>query len=80
MRSMLTLHYESIVHCEFGSWKPVDTARELQLKGASQRGQEPLDTEAEEATTLEAVTRRQPVKITADLEVNWRMCELAIAL
>jgi hypothetical protein len=30
--------------------------------GASQRGLEPWNTEVEESTTLEAVTRRQPVK------------------
>jgi hypothetical protein len=42
---------------EFGSWKPVGTARELQLKGVSQRVQEPLDTEAEDATPLEAATK-----------------------
>jgi hypothetical protein len=43
----------------FGSWKPVSSARELQLKGASQREQEPLDTEAEDATPLEAVTKQR---------------------
>jgi hypothetical protein len=31
---------------EFVSWKPVSVAQELQLKGESQREQEPLDTEA----------------------------------
>jgi hypothetical protein len=35
---------------EFGSWKPVSSTRELQLKGASQRGHEPLDTGVEDAT------------------------------
>jgi hypothetical protein len=42
---------------KFGSWKPVGTARELQLKGASHCGQEPLETEAEDATLLEAATK-----------------------
>jgi hypothetical protein len=43
------------------------------------------NTEAEEATALEAVTRRQPVKIQHTEEnlmrgvVNCRVCELAIA-
>jgi hypothetical protein len=36
-------------------------ARELQLKGASQRGQKPLNTEADEVTVLGAVTGK-PVK------------------
>jgi hypothetical protein len=44
-----------------------------------------VNTEGEEATALEAVTRRQPVKIeqTGDLAravVKCRVCELAIAL
>jgi hypothetical protein len=43
----------------FCSWKPVSSARQLQLKGASQRGQEPLDTEAEDATLLEAATKQR---------------------
>jgi hypothetical protein len=34
------------VRCEFGSWKPVSSSRELQLRG--QGGQEPLDTDAED--------------------------------
>jgi hypothetical protein len=43
-----------------------------------------VNTEAEEATTLEAVTRRKPVKIqhtekTSNVE-NCRVCELAIVL
>jgi hypothetical protein len=42
---------------EFVSWKPVSSARELQLNGASQSGQEPLNTEAEDATSLEAATK-----------------------
>jgi hypothetical protein len=45
--------------CEFASWKPVSPARELQLAGASQRGQEPLDTEAGDATPLEAATKQR---------------------
>jgi hypothetical protein len=36
---------------DFVSWKPVSSARELQLEGASHRGQEPLDTEALKAAT-----------------------------
>jgi hypothetical protein len=53
--------------------------------GASQRGPEAWDTEAEESTTLWAVARRKPVK-TADWEVlvpavvNCRVFELALAL
>jgi hypothetical protein len=35
----------------------VNSARKVQLKGASQRGQEPLNTKAEEAISLEAVTK-----------------------
>jgi hypothetical protein len=42
-----------------GSWKPVCSARELQLKGAGQRGQEPLDTEAEDAILLVAATKQR---------------------
>lgn len=41
---------------EFGNWKPVGTARELQLKGASQRRQETPDMEAEDVKRLEAST------------------------
>jgi hypothetical protein len=43
MRFVPKPHKESVVLC---SWKPVSSAGEQQLKGASQRGQEPLDTEA----------------------------------
>jgi hypothetical protein len=38
-----------------------------------------VNTEAEKATALEAVARRQPVKILRAV-VNFRVCELAIAL
>jgi hypothetical protein len=38
--------------------KPASLAQELQLKGASQRGHEPLDTEAKDATMLEATTKQ----------------------
>jgi hypothetical protein len=38
-----------------------------------------VNTEAEEATSLEAVTR-QPVKITADRKISMSCSELAIAL
>jgi hypothetical protein len=44
---------------QFGSWKPVSSARELQPKAACQRGQEPLDTEAENATKLVAATKQR---------------------
>jgi hypothetical protein len=37
-----------------------------------------VNAKAEEATALEAVARRQPVKINA--VVNCRVCELAISL
>jgi hypothetical protein len=43
----------------FGSWKPIITDLELKRKGASQREQEPLDTEAEYATPLEAATKQR---------------------
>jgi hypothetical protein len=36
----------------------VSSVRELQLKGASQQGQELLDTKAKDATLLEATTRQ----------------------
>jgi hypothetical protein len=58
MRSVPRLHKESIVRCEFASLKQVSSARELQLKGVGQGGQEPLDTEAEDATPFEAATKR----------------------
>jgi hypothetical protein len=58
MQSVLRLHKELIVRCEFGSWKPVNTARELQLKGASQWGQEPLDREAKDITLLKAAIKQ----------------------
>jgi hypothetical protein len=41
------------------AWKPVNSAGELQLKGACQRGQEQLDMEAEDATLLEAATKQR---------------------
>jgi hypothetical protein len=59
MRSLPMLHKESAVRCEFVSWKLVNSAREVHLKGASKRGQEPLHTEAEDATSLEAVTKQR---------------------
>lgn len=43
----------------FGSWKPVSAVRELQLKAACQQGQEPLDTEAGDATLLEVATKQR---------------------
>jgi hypothetical protein len=57
--SVPKLHKESIVSCEFGSWKPISSAREQLRKGASQRGQEPLDAEPEDATLLEAATKQR---------------------
>jgi hypothetical protein len=47
------------VMSEFGSWKSVSTVRKLQLKSASQRRQEPLETKAENATTLVAATKQR---------------------
>jgi hypothetical protein len=59
MWSMPRLHKESITCVsEFGSWKPVSTAWESQLKGDSQRGQEPLDTQAEDTAPLEATAKQ----------------------
>jgi formamidopyrimidine-DNA glycosylase len=57
MWSMPRLHKESTAR--FGSWKLISSARGLQKKGASQRGQEPLDKEAEDATLLEAATKQR---------------------
>jgi hypothetical protein len=57
MRFVPKLHKESIARPD--RWKPVSSARELQRKGASQREQEPLDKEAEEATLLEAATKQR---------------------
>jgi hypothetical protein len=59
MRSVLRLHKESTVCCEFGSWKLVSSAWELQLKDASQQGQEPLHTEAKDTTPLEVATKQR---------------------
>jgi hypothetical protein len=59
VQSVPRLHEESIVLCEFCSLQPVSSARELQPKDASQRGQEPLDTEAEDAIPLEAATKQR---------------------
>jgi hypothetical protein len=42
----------------FGSWKPVSSTQELQLKGASQQAQESMDMEAKYATLLEATTKQ----------------------
>jgi hypothetical protein len=43
----------------FGSWKPIISVRELKLNDVSQRGQEPLNTEAEDATPLEAAAKQR---------------------
>jgi hypothetical protein len=56
VEKMLVVSLKGLVS-EFCSWKPVISARELQLNGVSQRGQEPLDTEVEDATSLEAITK-----------------------
>jgi hypothetical protein len=53
--------------------------------GAGQRGLEPQSMEAEESTTLGAVTRRQLVKTqqterTVCVAVNCKVCESAIVL
>jgi hypothetical protein len=37
----------------------VSSTRELHLKSANQRGQEPLDTKAQDATPLEAATKQR---------------------
>jgi hypothetical protein len=50
---------EWIVYHEFGSWKPARTAQELQLKGASQRGQELLDMEAKDSALLKTPTKHR---------------------
>jgi hypothetical protein len=57
--SVPRLKKESMVVSYFESWKAVGSVRELQLKGASQRGLEPLDMEAEDATLLEATTKQR---------------------
>jgi hypothetical protein len=69
--SLPRLQESSIVRYEFGSYKVVNTAQELQLKGASQRAQEPLDMAAEEATALEAIGRRQPVMIHQSYKISY---------
>jgi hypothetical protein len=59
IRSERRLHKQSFcVVGEFGNSKPVSTDREVQLKGASQRGQETPDTEAENVKRLEASTKQ----------------------
>jgi hypothetical protein len=54
------------VLCEFDSWKPISSTRELQLKGASQRGQELLDTETREYYTDVAATKQRLVKTVTE--------------
>jgi hypothetical protein len=54
MRSVQRLQKES-VDCALS----VNSNREVQRKGASQRGQKPLDTETEDATSLEAATKQR---------------------
>jgi hypothetical protein len=51
------------VDCAF-NWESVSSDRELQLKGNSQRGQESLDTEAEDATLLGAATKQRSRTVT----------------
>jgi hypothetical protein len=43
----------------FCSWKPVSSAPELYRKVARHREQEPLDTDAEDATPLETATKQR---------------------
>jgi hypothetical protein len=52
IQSVPRLHEESIL-------RSVSTARELQLKGDSQRGQVSLNNKAENATPLEAATKQR---------------------
>jgi hypothetical protein len=47
------------VRCELVQQLEASSAQELQLKGASQQGQEPLDTEAEDTTPLETTTKQR---------------------
>jgi hypothetical protein len=75
VRSVPTLHKESIVSCEFASWSPDSSARELQRKGASQREQEPLHTETEDTTLLAPATKQRLIKT-----VTWNtsLCVIVI--
>jgi hypothetical protein len=57
---------------EFGSWKPVISAWEPQMKGGSQWGQEPLDKEAEDATQLGAATNQRSEERDGE---HWSMCD-----
>jgi hypothetical protein len=41
------------------SWEPVNTTRELEATGDSQRGREAVNTEFERSTMLEALTRQR---------------------
>jgi hypothetical protein len=60
------------------AWELVNRNNE---SSASQRGPEPWNTEAEEATTLEAVTRQRLVKTQQTEDTPYcRVCELAIAV
>jgi hypothetical protein len=82
MRSVLRLHKESIVR----QLKPVGSARELKLKGASQRGLEPLDTEAEDATpskpqlssAVKTVTENTCLSVTVICIVQSELCKSSI--
>lgn len=47
---------------EVSSWKPVSSARELQMKGVGQWGQEPLDMEVKDATMLGAATKQHDLR------------------
>jgi hypothetical protein len=44
---------------EVSSWKPISLGLELQLNGASERGQEPLETEPEDGRLLEAAIKQR---------------------
>jgi hypothetical protein len=59
MRSVL--HKETMVRCDFGSWKLVQLGSCSEI-GDSQRGREAVNTKVEGSTALKAVTRRRLVK------------------
>jgi hypothetical protein len=58
MQSMPRLYKESVVHCELVQRLKYSSAWELQLKGYSHRGQEPLDMEVKDAAPLETATKQ----------------------
>jgi hypothetical protein len=60
------------------AWELVSWNNELVVRQSS--ASQDVNTEAEEATGLEAVTRRQPLKVQQNSVMNCRVCELATAL